>query len=133
MSNDSTTLDDALDDVEGFNTVWACKNYNGDLQSDILAQVFSSRGLMTLVLVCPDGKTIEAEAAHGTFTSTTANTSSEYQPALTLLPAFLPGLEGLEHCGKLDGNPDLKKFSQTLEKVCIETVEDGTVTKDLVG
>ncbi|KAG7269736.1 hypothetical protein CRUP_006149 [Coryphaenoides rupestris] len=93
--------------------VWACKNYDGDVQSDILAQGFGSLGLMTSVLICPDGKTIEAEAAHGTVTR-------HYR-------------EHQKHRGKLDGNSDLIKFSQILERVCVETVESGVMTKDLAG
>ncbi|KAG9330813.1 hypothetical protein JZ751_021963 [Albula glossodonta] len=127
--------------------VWACKNYDGDVQSDILAQGFGSLGLMTSVLVCPDGKTIEAEAAHGTVTRhyrehqkvnpppptharTHTHTSQlSSQPCKNHIKEDL----GLEHRGKLDGNPDLIKFSQTLERVCVETVESGVMTKDLAG
>ncbi|TNN64401.1 Isocitrate dehydrogenase [NADP], mitochondrial [Liparis tanakae] len=113
--------------------VWACKNYDGDVQSDILAQGFGSLGLMTSVLVCPDGKTIEAEAAHGTVTRHYREHQKGNSTSTNPIASIFAWTRGLEHRGKLDGNPDLIKFSQTLERVCVETVESGTMTKDLAG
>uniref|UniRef100_A0A668AFA8 isocitrate dehydrogenase (NADP(+)) n=1 Tax=Myripristis murdjan TaxID=586833 RepID=A0A668AFA8_9TELE len=113
--------------------VWACKNYDGDVQSDILAQGFGSLGLMTSVLVCPDGKTIEAEAAHGTVTRHYREHQRGRPTSTNPIASIFAWTRGLEHRGKLDGNPDLIKFSQTLEKVCVETVENGVMTKDLAG
>ncbi|KAM9410409.1 isocitrate dehydrogenase [NADP], mitochondrial-like [Pholidichthys leucotaenia] len=113
--------------------VWACKNYDGDVQSDILAQGFGSLGLMTSVLVCPDGKTIEAEAAHGTVTRHFREHQIGRPTSTNPIASIFAWTRGLEHRGKLDGNPDLIKFSQTLEKVCVETVEKGVMTKDLAG
>uniref|UniRef100_A0A4W6FMC5 isocitrate dehydrogenase (NADP(+)) n=2 Tax=Lates calcarifer TaxID=8187 RepID=A0A4W6FMC5_LATCA len=113
--------------------VWACKNYDGDVQSDILAQGFGSLGLMTSVLVCPDGKTIEAEAAHGTVTRHYREHQRGRPTSTNPIASIFAWTRGLEHRGKLDGNPDLIKFSQTLEKVCVETVESGVMTKDLAG
>uniref|UniRef100_A0A8C7YSN1 Isocitrate dehydrogenase [NADP] n=1 Tax=Oryzias sinensis TaxID=183150 RepID=A0A8C7YSN1_9TELE len=113
--------------------VWACKNYDGDVQSDILAQGFGSLGLMTSVLVCPDGKTIEAEAAHGTVTRHFREHQRGKPTSTNPIASIFAWTRGLEHRGTLDGNPDLIKFSQTLEKVCVETVENGVMTKDLAG
>ncbi|KAG9328610.1 hypothetical protein JZ751_012784 [Albula glossodonta] len=169
--------------------VWACKNYDGDVQSDILAQGehrmpflwvtewklrrarqvtagrrrrhtapggeglrhvlrlsalrgpvgglcvtgFGSLGLMTSVLVCPDGKTIEAEAAHGTVTRHYREHQKGRPTSTNPIASIFAWTRGLEHRGKLDGNPDLIKFSQTLERVCVETVESGVMTKDLAG
>ncbi|XP_064373857.1 isocitrate dehydrogenase [NADP], mitochondrial [Dromaius novaehollandiae] len=113
--------------------VWACKNYDGDVQSDILAQGFGSLGLMTSVLVCPDGKTIEAEAAHGTVTRHYREHQKGRPTSTNPIASIFAWTRGLEHRGKLDSNPDLMKFAQTLEKVCVETVESGTMTKDLAG
>uniref|UniRef100_A0A8C6TIX2 Isocitrate dehydrogenase [NADP] n=1 Tax=Neogobius melanostomus TaxID=47308 RepID=A0A8C6TIX2_9GOBI len=113
--------------------VWACKNYDGDVQSDILAQGFGSLGLMTSVLVCPDGKTIEAEAAHGTVTRHYREHQKGRPTSTNPIASIFAWTRGLEHRGKLDGNPDLIKFSQTLERVCVETVESGIMTKDLAG
>ncbi|CAL9701963.1 unnamed protein product [Knipowitschia caucasica] len=113
--------------------VWACKNYDGDVQSDILAQGFGSLGLMTSVLVRPDGKTIEAEAAHGTVTRHYREHQRGRATSTNPIASIFAWTRGLEHRGKLDGNPDLIKFSQTLEKVCVETVERGIMTKDLAG
>merc|ERR1739838_104151 len=109
------------------------KNYNGDVQSDILAQGFGSLGLMTSVLVCPDGKTIEAEAAHGTVTRHYREHQKGRPTSTNPIASIFAWTRGLEHRGKLDGNPDLIKFSQTLERVCVETVESGVMTKDLAG
>ncbi|KAJ0002043.1 hypothetical protein NQD34_001839 [Periophthalmus magnuspinnatus] len=113
--------------------VWACKNYDGDVQSDILAQGFGSLGLMTSVLACPDGKTIEAEAAHGTVTRHYREHQRGRPTSTNPIASIFAWTRGLEHRGKLDGNPDLIKFSQILEKICIETVENGVMTKDLAG
>uniref|UniRef100_A0A665UIR8 Isocitrate dehydrogenase [NADP] n=1 Tax=Echeneis naucrates TaxID=173247 RepID=A0A665UIR8_ECHNA len=113
--------------------VWACKNYDGDVQSDILAQGFGSLGLMTSVLVCPDGKTIEAEAAHGTVTRHYREHQRGKPTSTNPIASIFAWTRGLEHRGNLDGNSDLIKFSQTLEKVCVETVENGVMTKDLAG
>uniref|UniRef100_A0A8C6V2A1 Isocitrate dehydrogenase [NADP] n=1 Tax=Neogobius melanostomus TaxID=47308 RepID=A0A8C6V2A1_9GOBI len=113
--------------------VWACKNYDGDVQSDILAQGFGSLGLMTSVLVCPDGKTIEAEAAHGTVTRHYREHQRGKPTSTNPIASIFAWTRGLEHRGKLDGNTDLMKFSQALERVCIETVESGVMTKDLAG
>uniref|UniRef100_A0A3B5MYN6 Isocitrate dehydrogenase [NADP] n=1 Tax=Xiphophorus couchianus TaxID=32473 RepID=A0A3B5MYN6_9TELE len=113
--------------------VWGCKNYDGDVQSDILAQGFGSLGLMTSVLVCPDGKTIEAEAAHGTVTRHYREHQKGRPTSTNPIASIFAWTRGLEHRGKLDGNPDLIKFSQTLERVCVETVESGIMTKDLAG
>ncbi|XP_034032420.1 isocitrate dehydrogenase [NADP], mitochondrial [Thalassophryne amazonica] len=113
--------------------VWACKNYDGDVQSDILAQGFGSLGLMTSVLVCPDGKTIEAEAAHGTVTRHYREHQKGRPTSTNPIASIFAWTRGLEHRGKLDGSSDLMKFCQTLEKVCVQTVESGTMTKDLAG
>ncbi|MBZ3880043.1 Isocitrate dehydrogenase [NADP], mitochondrial [Sciurus carolinensis] len=113
--------------------VWACKNYDGDVQSDILAQGFGSLGLMTSVLVCPDGKTIEAEAAHGTVTRHYREHQKGRPTSTNPIASIFAWTRGLEHRGKLDGNQDLIRFAQTLEKVCVETVESGAMTKDLAG
>ncbi|MBN3325492.1 IDHP dehydrogenase, partial [Atractosteus spatula] len=113
--------------------VWACKNYDGDVQSDILAQGFGSLGLMTSVLVCPDGKTIEAEAAHGTVTRHYREHQKGRPTSTNPIASIFAWTRGLEHRGKLDGNQDLIRFSQTLERVCVETVESGVMTKDLAG
>ncbi|XP_078108349.1 isocitrate dehydrogenase [NADP], mitochondrial-like [Sander vitreus] len=113
--------------------VWACKNYDGDVQSDILAQGFGSLGLMTSVLVCPDGKTIEAEAAHGTVTRHYREHQRGKPTSTNPIASIFAWTKGLEHRGKLDGNLDLMKFSQTLEQVCVATVENGVMTKDLAG
>uniref|UniRef100_G1M4G0 isocitrate dehydrogenase (NADP(+)) n=1 Tax=Ailuropoda melanoleuca TaxID=9646 RepID=G1M4G0_AILME len=113
--------------------VWACKNYDGDVQSDILAQGFGSLGLMTSVLVCPDGKTIEAEAAHGTVTRHYREHQKGRPTSTNPIASIFAWTRGLEHRGKLDGNQDLIRFAQTLEKVCVQTVESGAMTKDLAG
>ncbi len=111
--------------------VWACKNYDGDVQSDIVAQGFGSLGLMTSVLVTPDGKTMEAEAAHGTVTRHYRMHQQGKETSTNPIASIFAWTRGLEHRGNLDGNKDLVKFAQTLEKVCIETVESGKMTKDL--
>ena len=111
--------------------VWACKNYDGDVQSDIVAQGFGSLGLMTSVLVCPDGKTIEAEAAHGTVTRHYRMHQQGKKTSTNPIASIFAWTRGLAHRGLLDGNKALIHFSETLEKVCISTVESGKMTKDL--
>jgi isocitrate dehydrogenase len=113
------------------NFVWACKNYDGDVQSDTVAQGFGSLGLMTSVLVTPDGKTIEAEAAHGTVTRHYREHQKGKPTSTNPIASIFAWTRGLAHRGKLDGNDQLIKFANTLEEVCIETVESGKMTKDL--
>ena len=113
------------------NFVWACKNYDGDVQSDTVAQGFGSLGLMTSVLVTPDGKTIESEAAHGTVTRHYRMHQQGKPTSTNPIASIFAWTRGLEHRAKLDNNPALDKFAKTLEKVCIETVESGKMTKDL--
>ena len=113
------------------NYIWACKNYDGDVQSDTIAQGFGSLGLMTSVLMTPDGNTIEAEAAHGTVTRHYRQHQQGKETSTNPIASIFAWARGLYHRGKLDGNEDLKKFIKTLEKVCIETVESGFMTKDL--
>ncbi len=111
--------------------VWACKNYDGDVQSDTVAQGFGSLGLMTSVLMTPDGKTVEAEAAHGTVTRHFREHQKGKQTSTNPIASIFAWTRGLAHRGKLDGNNELINFSNTLEKVCIESVENGYMTKDL--
>ena len=111
--------------------VWACKNYDGDVQSDTVAQGFGSLGLMTSVLVTPDGKTVEAEAAHGTVTRHYRQHQQGKETSTNPLASIFAWTRGLEHRGKLDDNQALIDFCHTLEKVCIDTVEGGAMTKDL--
>ncbi len=113
--------------------VWACKNYDGDVQSDTVAQGFGSLGLMTSVLITPDGKTMEAEAAHGTVTRHFRMHQQGKPTSTNPIASIFAWTRGLAHRGKLDGNQDLIKFSHTLERVCIETVESGLMTKDLAA
>ncbi|MBL7932796.1 MAG: NADP-dependent isocitrate dehydrogenase [Bacteroidia bacterium] len=113
------------------NFVWACKNYDGDVQSDTVAQGFGSLGLMTSVLVTPDGKIMEAEAAHGTVTRHYRDHQAGKRTSTNPIASIFAWTRGLEFRGKLDGNKDLINFCQTLEKVCVETVESGKMTKDL--
>ena len=113
------------------NYIWACKNYDGDVQSDTIAQGFGSLGLMTSVLMSPDGKIIEAEAAHGTVTRHFRLHEQGKETSTNPIASIFAWARGLYHRGKLDGNEDLKKFVKNLEKVCIETVESGSMTKDL--
>ena len=113
------------------NFVWACKNYDGDVQSDSVAQGFGSLGLMTSVLITPDGKTLEAEAAHGTVTRHYRDHQAGKPTSTNPMASIFAWSRGLEFRGKLDGNDELIKFCHTLEKVCIETVESGKMTKDL--
>ena len=111
--------------------VWACKNYDGDVQSDTVAQGFGSLGLMTSVLMTPDGKTIEAEAAHGTVTRHFRLHQQGRETSTNPIASIFAWTRGLAHRGKQDNNPALIDFSATLEKVCISTVESGFMTKDL--
>ncbi len=111
--------------------VWACKNYDGDVQSDTVAQGFGSLGLMTSVLVTPDGKTMEAEAAHGTVTRHFRMHQQGKPTSTNPIASIFAWTRGLAHRGKLDNNPELVHFCETLEKVCVETVESGKMTKDL--
>ena len=111
--------------------VWACKNYDGDVQSDTVAQGFGSLGLMTSVLMSPDGRTVEAEAAHGTVTRHYRMHQQGKETSTNPIASIFAWTRGLAHRGKLDGNDELIKFSETLEQVCIETVESGSMTKDL--
>lgn len=113
--------------------VWACKNYDGDVQSDTVAQGFGSLGLMTSTLLTPDGKTMEAEAAHGTVTRHYRMHQQGKKTSTNPIASIFAWTRGLEFRGKLDNNPELIKFCQTLEKVCIETVESGKMTKDLAA
>jgi isocitrate dehydrogenase len=111
--------------------VWACKNYDGDVQSDTVAQGFGSLGLMTSVLMSPDGRTVEAEAAHGTVTRHFRQHQRGEQTSTNPIASIFAWTRGLAHRGKLDGTPEVTRFAETLEKVCIDTVEGGQMTKDL--
>lgn len=111
--------------------VWACKNYDGDVQSDTVAQGFGSLGLMTSVLMTPDGKIMEAEAAHGTVTRHYREHQKGKPTSTNPIASIFAWTRGLEFRGKLDGNQELVRFAQSLEQVCIETVESGKMTKDL--
>jgi isocitrate dehydrogenase len=111
--------------------VWSCKNYDGDVQSDVVAQGFGSLGLMTSVLMTPDGKTVEAEAAHGTVTRHYREHQKGNKTSTNPIASIYAWTGGLKHRGKLDGNDALIGFAQALEQVCIEAVEAGEMTKDL--
>jgi len=111
--------------------VWACKNYDGDVQSDTVAQGFGSLGLMTSVLMTPDGKTIEAEAAHGTVTRHYRQHQEGKATSTNPIASIFAWTRGLMYRGKFDGTPDVVRFAETLERVCIQTVEKGQMTKDL--
>jgi isocitrate dehydrogenase len=111
--------------------IWACKNYDGDVQSDQVAQGFGSLGLMTSVLVTPDGKTLEAEAAHGTVTRHFRQHQRGESTSTNSIASIFAWTRGLEHRAKLDGNEELSRFAKTLEQVCVSTVESGSMTKDL--
>ena len=113
--------------------IWACKNYDGDVQSDIVAQGFGSLGLMTSVLMTPDGKTVEAEAAHGTVTRHYRQHQQGKATSTNPIASIFAWTRGLAHRGKLDNSPDVIRFGETLEQVCIETVESGKMTKDLAS
>ena len=111
--------------------IWACKNYDGDVQSDTVAQGFGSLGLMTSVLMTPDGKTIEAEAAHGTVTRHYRMHQEGKQTSTNPIASIFAWTRGLSYRGKLDQNNELINFAQQIEKVCVETIESGSMTKDL--
>ena len=113
------------------NFIWACKNYDGDVQSDLVAQGFGSLGLMTSVLMTPDGKTVEAEAAHGTVTRHYRMHQAGKATSTNPIASIFAWTGGLKFRGKLDETPDVIKFAETLERVCVETVEQGAMTKDL--
>jgi isocitrate dehydrogenase len=111
--------------------VWACKNYDGDVQSDTVAQGFGSLGLMTSVLMTPDGRTVEAEAAHGTVTRHYREHQKGNPTSTNPIASIFAWTRGLEHRGKLDGTPEVSGFAEALEATCVETVEAGQMTKDL--
>ena len=111
--------------------VWACKNYDGDVQSDTVAQGFGSLGLMTSVLMTPDGRTVEAEAAHGTVTRHFRAHQRGEATSTNPIASIFAWTGGLKHRGELDGTPEVTGFARTLERVCVETVESGRMTKDL--
>jgi len=111
--------------------IWACKNYDGDVQSDTMAQGYGSLGLMTSTLLTPDGKIMEAEAAHGTVTRHYRMHQQGKETSTNPIASIFAWTRGLAHRGKLDGNEELIKFANTIEKVCIESVENGSMTKDL--
>ncbi len=111
--------------------VWACKNYDGDVQSDTVAQGYGSLGLMTSVLMTPDGKVVESEAAHGTVTRHYRDHQKGKETSTNPIASIFAWTQGLAHRAKLDNNPELAKFAQTLEAVCVQTVESGKMTKDL--
>ena len=111
--------------------VWACKNYDGDVQSDTVAQGFGSLGLMTSVLLTPDGETLESEAAHGTVTRHYREHQKGKETSTNSIASIFAWTRGLAHRAKLDGNEALKNFALTMEQVCVDTVESGFMTKDL--
>uniref|UniRef100_A0A1B6H9E0 Isocitrate dehydrogenase [NADP] n=1 Tax=Homalodisca liturata TaxID=320908 RepID=A0A1B6H9E0_9HEMI len=121
----------ALKSSGGF--VWSCKNYDGDVQSDVVAQGYGSLGLMTSVLMCPDGKTIEAEAAHGTVTRHYRQYQQGKPTSTNPIASIFAWTRGLDHRAKLDNTPDLSKFAIALEEACVECVDSGKMTKDLAG
>ena len=108
--------------------VWACKNYDGDVESDVVAQGFGSLGLMTSVLMTPDGRTVEAEAAHGTVTRHYRMHQQGKPTSTNPIASIFAWTRGLAHRGKLDGTPEVTAFAETLEKVCIQAVESGKMT-----
>ncbi|MDP6567192.1 MAG: NADP-dependent isocitrate dehydrogenase [Alphaproteobacteria bacterium] len=111
--------------------IWACKNYDGDVQSDTVAQGFGSLGLMTSILMTPDGKTVEAEAAHGTVTRHYRQHQKGEETSTNPIASIFAWTGGLKHRGRMDDTPDVVEFADALEKVCVKTVEDGYMTKDL--
>ena len=111
--------------------VWACKNYDGDVQSDTVAQGFGSLGLMTSVLLSPDGRTVEAEAAHGTVTRHYREHQKGKETSTNPIASIYAWTRGLWYRGKFDGTPEVQRFAEALERVCVETVESGFMTKDL--
>jgi len=133
ISYDHRLIDDMVAQVikgEG-GIVWACKNYDGDVESDIVAQGFGSLGLMTSVLMTPDGRTVEAEAAHGTVTRHYRQHQQGKPTSTNPIASIFAWTRGLAHRGELDGTPEVTAFAETLERVCVETVEGGQMTKDL--
>ena len=133
ISYDHRLIDDMVAQVikgEG-GIVWACKNYDGDVESDIVAQGFGSLGLMTSVLMTPDGRTVEAEAAHGTVTRHYRQHQQGRPTSTNPIASIFAWTRGLAHRGELDGTPEVTAFAETLERVCVETVEGGQMTKDL--
>jgi isocitrate dehydrogenase len=111
--------------------VWACKNYDGDVQSDTVAQGFGSLGLMTSVLMTPDGETVEAEAAHGTVTRHYRQHQQGKPTSTNPIASIFAWTQGLAARGRMDSTPEVTAFAETLERVCVETVESGKMTKDL--
>uniref|UniRef100_A0A673B1Q2 isocitrate dehydrogenase (NADP(+)) n=1 Tax=Sphaeramia orbicularis TaxID=375764 RepID=A0A673B1Q2_9TELE len=111
--------------------IWACKNYDGDVQSDSVAQGYGSLGMMTSVLICPDGRTVESEAAHGTVTRHYRQHQQGKETSTNPIASIFAWTRGLLHRAKLDNNADLRVFSEALEAVCVETIEAGFMTKDL--
>jgi isocitrate dehydrogenase len=111
--------------------VWACKNYDGDVQSDVVAQGYGSLGLMTSVLMTPDGRTVEAEAAHGTVTRHYRQHQAGNPTSTNPVASIFAWTRGLAHRGQLDNTPEVTGFARTLEEVCIQTIENGEMTKDL--
>ena len=111
--------------------VWACKNYDGDVQSDTVAQGFGSLGLMTSILMTPDGGTVESEAAHGTVTRHYRQHQEGKETSTNPIASIFAWTGGLKHRGKMDDTPDVVDFAETLERVCVDTVESGHMTKDL--
>ena len=133
ISYDHRLIDDMVAQVikgEG-GIVWACKNYDGDVESDIVAQGFGSLGLMTSVLMTPDGRTVEAEAAHGTVTRHYRQHQQGRPTSTNPIASIFAWTRGLAHRGELDGTPQVTAFAETLERVCVETVGGGQMTKDL--
>ena len=133
LSYEHRLIDDMVAQVlkwEG-GIVWACKNYDGDVQSDTVAQGFGSLGMMTSVLMCPNGRTVETEAAHGTVTRHYRDHQKGKPTSTNPVASIFAWTRGLAHRGKLDETPDLVRFAEALEKVCVETVEAGKMTKDL--
>jgi isocitrate dehydrogenase len=133
ISYDHRLIDDMVAQVlkgEG-GLVWACKNYDGDVESDVVAQGFGSLGLMTSVLMTPDGRTVEAEAAHGTVTRHYRMHQQGKPTSTNPIASIFAWTRGLAHRGTLDGTPEVTTFAETLEKVCVQTVESGKMTKDL--
>jgi len=133
ISYDHRLIDDMVAQVlkgDG-GLVWACKNYDGDVESDVVAQGFGSLGLMTSVLMTPDGRTVEAEAAHGTVTRHYRMHQQGKPTSTNPIASIFAWTRGLAHRGQLDGTPEVTAFAETLEKICIETVESGKMTKDL--
>jgi isocitrate dehydrogenase len=113
--------------------LWACKNYDGDVESDIVAQGFGSLGLMTSVLLSPDGNTVESEAAHGTVTRHYREHQKGRETSTNPIASIFAWTRGLIYRGKFDNTPDVTAFAETLERVCVETVESGFMTKDLAS